>query len=51
VEAAMMISMVGLEQITLIVAKESMRFWTSVRNKVIPKQKIVKISSTGTLII
>ncbi|HEX9318423.1 MAG TPA: hypothetical protein VF884_05760 [Nitrososphaeraceae archaeon] len=41
-EAATMISKAGLEQITLFVAKELMKFWTPVYSKEIPKQKIVK---------
>jgi hypothetical protein len=44
VEPEMMISKVGLEEITLIVAKELMKFWTS-QSKGIPKQKIVKTSN------
>ncbi len=35
----------------MIAAKEWMRFGTLVHSKVIPKPKIVKISSTGTLIV
>jgi hypothetical protein len=45
VEPEIMISKVGLEQITLIVAKELMKFWTSAQSKRIPKQKIVKTSN------
>jgi hypothetical protein len=45
VEPEIMISKVGLEQITLIVAKELMKFWTSAQSKGIPKQKIVKTSN------
>jgi hypothetical protein len=45
VEPEMMISKVGLEQITLIVAKELMKFWTSAQSKAILKQRIVKTSN------
>ena len=45
-EREAMISKVGLEQITLIAAKELKKFWTSAQSKGIPKQKIVKTSNT-----